>query len=352
MMDATATLNDVTSFDGRVLPPMAAACLLITAVTVAAAWMINTALSTNPHIHARAPMELGTLALAKYDPILASAVDVSGRARVSTAPADAPDVTFEARWARATASAPASAVPLVPQRPVAPDVTFEARWARATASAPASAVPLVPQRPVERANNVPSPPPHPLEVTHSKAKPEIAHAPDLAQAAKLTPAAAPASPPPSTMPLPELGSRTAVYDIAARTVHLPNGDRLEAHSGLGDKLDDPRYVHVRMRGPTPPNVYELTLREQPFHGVRAIRLNPVNDGKMFGRDGMLAHTYMLGPNGQSNGCVSFRDYPKFLEAFLRGEVDHLVVVPNLGNTSWRTARARREHIDRYAFNNR
>ena len=50
---------------------------------------------------------------------------------------------------------------------------------------------------------------------------------------------------------------------------------------------------------------------------------------MFGRDGMLAHTYMLGPNGQSNGCVSFRNYDKFLQAFLKGEVDRMVVVPKL-----------------------
>ena len=71
MMDATATLNDVISFNGRALPPVAAVCLLITTVTVTAAWMINTALSTNPHIHARAQTELGTLALAKHDPIRA-----------------------------------------------------------------------------------------------------------------------------------------------------------------------------------------------------------------------------------------------------------------------------------------
>jgi hypothetical protein len=51
---------------------------------------------------------------------------------------------------------------------------------------------------------------------------------------------------------------------------------------------------------------------------------------MYGRDGMLAHTYMLGPNGQSNGCVSFKNYDKFLQAFLRGEVDRLVVVPKGG----------------------
>src|SRR5882757_7510607 len=34
--------------------------------------------------------------------------------------------------------------------------------------------------------------------------------------------------------------QTAVYDITARTVYLPDGSKLEAHSGLGAKLDDPR----------------------------------------------------------------------------------------------------------------
>jgi Protein of unknown function (DUF2778) len=124
-------------------------------------------------------------------------------------------------------------------------------------------------------------------------------------------------------------SRTAIYDIAARTVYLPNGHRLEAHSGLGNRLDDPRYVNTKGQGPTPPNVYNLALRERLFHGVRAIRLIPADDGKMFGRDGILAHSYMLGPSGQSNGCVSFRNYPAFLTAFLNGEVDRLVVVEHL-----------------------
>ncbi|MGA8156022.1 MAG: DUF2778 domain-containing protein [Rhodoplanes sp.] len=123
--------------------------------------------------------------------------------------------------------------------------------------------------------------------------------------------------------------RTAIYDIAARTVYLPNGRRLEAHSGLGAYMDSPRHVNLRMRGATPPNVYKLSLRERLFHGVRAIRLNPVDEGKMHGRAGMLAHTYMLGPNGQSNGCVSFRNYPEFLKAYLKGEVTRLVVVEHL-----------------------
>ena len=124
-------------------------------------------------------------------------------------------------------------------------------------------------------------------------------------------------------------SRTAIYDIAARTVYLPNGRRLEAHSGLGSHMDDARYVHLKQLGPTPPNSYKLVMREEPFHGVRAIRLVPVGDGDMFGRDGLLAHSYMLGPNGQSNGCVSFSDYPAFLDAYLRGEVDRLMVVEHL-----------------------
>jgi Protein of unknown function (DUF2778) len=127
-------------------------------------------------------------------------------------------------------------------------------------------------------------------------------------------------------------SQTAVYDIAAHTVYMPNGRRLEAHSGLGNLMDDPSYINAKGRGPTPPNVYDLTLREEPFHGVRAIRLNPVDESKMFGRDGILAHTYMLGPNGQSNGCVSFNNYNAFLTAYLSGEVTRLVVVDHLATT--------------------
>jgi hypothetical protein len=54
----------------------------------------------------------------------------------------------------------------------------------------------------------------------------------------------------------------------------------------------------------------------------------VGDAKMYGRDGILAHSYLLGPNGQSNGCVSFKDYDKFLAAYHSGEIDQLIVVPS------------------------
>jgi hypothetical protein len=124
-------------------------------------------------------------------------------------------------------------------------------------------------------------------------------------------------------------SRTAIYDITAHVVYLPNGSRLEAHSGLGERMDDLGAVAQRSVGPTPPGVYDLTMRESRFHGIEAIRLNPVDHTKMYGRAGILAHPYMLGANGESNGCVSLKDYDAFLAAFKRGEFNRIVVVERL-----------------------
>jgi hypothetical protein len=50
---------------------------------------------------------------------------------------------------------------------------------------------------------------------------------------------------------------------------------------------------------------------------------------VFGRSGLLAHTYMLGPNGDSNGCVSFKDYGAFLKAYAAGEIKRLAVVTHI-----------------------
>jgi hypothetical protein len=388
MTDTTASFYGVTTYNGRSVPrgdvcravrgavigfgTVAVAGAAAATAMVAAAWIASTALSTNSHIYARTQMGPGSFAIAGRFPAARGAkFDLAPELSDS---ADVSDTSFEAKWANA----------------------------RVPASASASAVPLLPQLAAEVAVNVPLVPLVPLPKPRPAVRPQIAQAAALTQLANLAPAAVPASTPPYIVPpppqrpaglanvrplpqpvkhelawseggkaappppaerrvpppvpdklaaLPGPGSRTAVYDIAAHTVYLPNGEKLEAHSGLGDKLDNPRYANVRMRGPTPPNVYDLTLREKSFHGVRAIRLNPIDDDKMFGRDGMLAHTYMLGSNGQSNGCVSFKDYSKFLHAYLKGEVERLVVVARLDNTPVRTARARRAPADRYAFNN-
>jgi hypothetical protein len=123
---------------------------------------------------------------------------------------------------------------------------------------------------------------------------------------------------------------TAVYDITARKVYLPDGTTLEAHSGLGDMLDDPSHADVHNRGVTPPTLYDLQPREALFHGVKALRLLPVDgENATYGRSGLLAHTYMLGPNGDSNGCVSFKDYEAFLEAYESHKISRLAVVTRL-----------------------
>ncbi|MGY2904245.1 hypothetical protein ACVWVY_003266 [Bradyrhizobium sp. URHC0002] len=123
--------------------------------------------------------------------------------------------------------------------------------------------------------------------------------------------------------------QTAVYDISAQAVYLPNGAKLEAHSGLGSLMDNPAHINQRMVGATPPNVYDLKPREKLFHGVAALRMTPVGENEMHGRTGLLVHSYMLGPNGDSNGCVSIKEYDRFLTAYTNGEVKRLVVVPSL-----------------------
>lgn len=127
-------------------------------------------------------------------------------------------------------------------------------------------------------------------------------------------------------------NQTAVYDISAHAVYMPNGVVLEAHSGLGALRDDPDRVSVPNTGATPPATYDLKLREKDFHGVQAIRMNPVEGSDIWGRSGILVHPFMLGPQGDSNGCVSIKDYDRFLRAFNEGAVNRIVVVPSLKST--------------------
>lgn len=135
---------------------------------------------------------------------------------------------------------------------------------------------------------------------------------------------------------PKAGNKVAIYDISAAVVHMPDGSKLEAHSGIGKMADNPRYVHVKMNGPTPPNTYKLSMREKRFHGVEAVRMTPVGDQTMHGRDGILAHSYLLrGGREESHGCVAFANYPKFLKAFKQGKVTHMVVVPSISKANLR-----------------
>nr|WP_292764320.1 DUF2778 domain-containing protein [Mesorhizobium sp.] len=129
---------------------------------------------------------------------------------------------------------------------------------------------------------------------------------------------------------PKAGNGVAIYDISAAVVHMPDGTKLEAHSGIGKMADNPKFVQVKMNGPTPPNTYKLSMREKRFHGVEAVRMTPIGKETMHGRDGILAHSYLLrGGRAESHGCVAFKDYDRFLKAFKKGKVTHIIVVPSL-----------------------
>jgi Tlde1 domain len=398
MAYASATFADARYFSGPVfaigrsrratfspltvlLATVIGTCAMGVAAIFAAAWMVGAVLSTHPGFHGRTPLAPELTALAGPRRIAGTA-QFAGTAPAMSPAAYARDMALQAELHRAITAAHVMAPPkrviaradnVPPPHPTsrreslakteaaqAPAPTQVARLTPVPVPAPAPTEPAPPPHRVAIADNkVPLPPRRPPEAPQVAVLHEVARATQAPTAAPLVtgslpPPAAPKGPTvrqalDGSISLPGPGSHIAVYDIAAHTVYLPDGERLEAHSGLGHRLDDPRYVDQRRRGPTPPNIYDLTLRGHLFHGVRAIRLNPVDDDKMYGRDGMLAHTYMLGPSGQSFGCVSFKHYTKFLQAFLNGKIDRLVVVPRLKSEP-RMASTGGRHSNHYAFN--
>jgi hypothetical protein len=230
---------------------------------------------------------------------------------VRMSPASAPAV--------AEATAHRHVLPLLPT--MAPD---------SPAPAPAPRLALASPSQDDPANVLPSPrvDPSPLLRPQTSPEPKLPVPPPLV--APLPPSRPAELALPGISPAGPFDHWTAVYVLTAHKVYMPDGTQLEAHSGLGELLDDPRHVDEKDRGATPPHLYDLTLREGSFHGVQAVRLNPVGgESSIFGRDGLLAHPYMLGPKGDSNGCVSFKDYDVFLQAFQSGKVKRLAVVASV-----------------------
>jgi hypothetical protein len=371
MMQSIDAPMGLISFDWRRLPQQffvrtapGAAALAVGALV--GAWILHTLPAAAPKI-AKAPevkaIAVATLAANPYgalvDPGFSRSVAPASPATRSPTPAPlGKSRSLEANLTPAppapsvAALAPAAAIPAPPAAPPAP----------AAATAAPNDIPLPPMRAASQpADDAPTPPHRPAEfasptspllsirrLAQQNDKAPSAAAPDNRSFIEKLfgvgqpssgPALASASPgsrvtlarleAPSS-PAPAGYDRfTAIYDVAAHTVYLPNGTKLEAHSGLGDRLDDPRHVNERDRGATPPHLYDLSPREESFHGVQALRLNPVGAGDLFGRAGLLAHPYMLGPNGDSNGCVSFKDYEAFLQAYQNGQVKRLAVVSSL-----------------------
>jgi len=323
---------------------VAAGSVLAASLGLSALWMSAVSLNVPTRLHGQAQIAPLASALGEWHRGLMRSTVRSGSGNGF---GNAPDTPEFAALAPEQSPAPALAPPPVTSAApkAAPKPFVRVPLPRPRVAPPVASLPVQP--PVAMTPPQPAAPPAPVvaeNIPLPQARPFIAQPEAEKPAPPVIARAAPApmpAPEPKVAALPPapktepgasgIDKRTAVYDIEAHTVYLPNGRRLEAHSGLGHMLDDPspQYIRTRMRGPTPPNVYALTLREQLFHGVRAIRLTPLDERKMYGRDGMLAHTYMLGPNGQSNGCVSFKNYNAFLQAYLDGQVDRMVVVPRL-----------------------
>ncbi|THD65299.1 MAG: DUF2778 domain-containing protein [Bradyrhizobium sp.] len=293
-----------------------------------------------------------------------------------TTVASGPSLSFEDRFAAAAPQGAPSRVAETPKPPDAPKLADASRPQEAPRSSPASSprssetpklqvvASLPPDRQVAAA---PPPAARPADVKPAKGagaslkdmaqrakaavmsiasnekqtiveklwgKPQPQHGPSLlsfaSADASLTGSLGSTSNPALAGNTPRYDQSTAVYDIAAHTVYLPDGTQLEAHSGLGSALDDPHSARIRMRGVTPPHLYDLTPRESLFHGVPALRLNPVGgEDAIYGRSGLLAHTFMLGTRGDSNGCVSFRDYNAFLNAYRNQGIKRLAVVEKI-----------------------
>ena len=361
-----------------------AAAMMAGTAAVAAAWMVSSLLSSNAEFRASAPITM-SMRRPRPEMRLATAADMFGGALAAANPAYAPEAERGDKLAVAAApDAAAKSVPLARAKPPAVIARVPLPRSRPLQFAEVEAKLQAEAKPdIARVASVPAAP-SPRPAAHGSApapSPRIAQAPRAAQSREAIYSLASADPAPpattgsigaATRPaaaiapaahakpaapvlayanpdVPARDNHTAIYDIIAHTVYMPDGERLEAHSGLGRMLDDPHYASAKARGPTPPNVYNLTARDGLFHGVAAIRLNPVSDSKMYGRDGILAHTYMLGPSGQSFGCVSFKHYSEFLHAFQRGEVNRMVVVPHLQEPP-PGVRAERDRGNRYASN--
>ena len=361
MTYSTAAVADVTAFRGREFVPgdfrravfgtffigvgsIAAIGATIACITIGAAWTISALHSDSADFQVKRPFALGGATLTKLETAaleethrgMAGAVEMTAAARNLLPPAPVKSVKLlifhappsmqladaeDSAPSSAQTAAPTSPLPLPPPRPLAARLMQAARAMVHAPSAPAA--------PEVTASIAPQPAPSSGSILQRLFAPQAAHSePAL---------------------LASVDNHTAIYDIEAHVVYLPDGERMEAHSGLGQWIDDPQHVNIKDRGATPPNVYNLAMRDGLFHGVEALRLTPVGDNSMYGRDGILAHPYMLGPNGQSFGCVSFKDYEAFLRAFKHGDVDRLVVVPHLDKAP-ATVRASRDSHSLFAFN--
>ena len=124
--------------------------------------------------------------------------------------------------------------------------------------------------------------------------------------------------------------RTAIYDISAHTVYLPNG--ATAGGAFGSRRRDRtiRASCMKECAGRRHQMFTSLLRANSFFmGFKRCVSNPsaraiFSDAPDFWRILICSCA-----NGASNGCVSFKNYDAFLQAYQNGEIKHLAVVAHL-----------------------
>ncbi len=127
-------------------------------------------------------------------------------------------------------------------------------------------------------------------------------------------------------------NKTAIYDISAATVYLPSGEKLEAHSGIATCATIRAMLTRRC----------VALRHRALISFRCVKAYSTGSKQCVCSQPMVAirttatacwrtHTCCAGQD--SNGCVVFKDYARFLRAFKRGEVNRMIVVTSMSSSS-------------------
>ena len=254
------------------LGAVAAVAITGGAATMAAAWLLSSSLSSNSNLRPAGVVALEAAELPRPHRTLTETASLVGAPHsIYEAPetmvAELPAAEAPAR----TAVAAPVAVPLPTPRQAPPkhvaeqtnDIPVPSARPLAAAPSPAPAQQIAAHQTPVQAPAQPTPTQQtPAQLTPAKS--EIARAPmtppqpaEPQVPAAPAPAPAPTSPPATASITdflkrltPRLAynnpdvrtpdSHTAVYDIEAHTVFMPSGQKLEAHSGLGSRMDDPR----------------------------------------------------------------------------------------------------------------
>lgn len=96
------------------------------------------------------------------------------------------------------------------------------------------------------------------------------------------------------------------YDQSTGRLISREGERIgEGYSGAPTARNNPTKENVHNVGPIPRGTYEIGKPvDTVTHGPFVLRLSPIQDNEMYGRDGFLIHgDSVVEPGTASTGCI-------------------------------------------------